>query len=203
MARKNALAQALAQDETGLDEVGHFNHHFSITMELEQHPLLMAMAAVAVLLVIYLLYKDLFKGGVTGTATQPGTSQPGNIPWLGQTNQSSVPPINITFDGTAGTTGTVTGTGTPTAPTGTPKPPVGVPPTGPAPGPNNNPWQALLGKGPKSVPFGSTITIQGTTYTLGGGAQGRIWGVPGTGWTLSKWNQVPIGASGKRLIYQN
>lgn len=54
------------------------------------------------------------------------------------------------------------------------------------------------------IRFGQKKVVNGITYTIGPGAGGRIWGVPGTGWNLADWNRVPIGTSPgeKVLLYQ-
>lgn len=62
------------------------------------------------------------------------------------------------------------------------------------------------GQWPKNIPvrFGQVIMVKGTTYTLGPGGDGRIWGVPGTGWTLADWNRIPLASAGgqKVLLYK-
>lgn len=91
----------------------------------------------------------------------------------------------------------------PPGPGGSPPPPAGSPP--PPPGTPGNP---LIPKGqwPSNVPFvfGKTVTVNGLTYTIGPGSAGVIWGVPGTNYTLSQWNAVPIGTgpNQKVVIYQ-
>ena len=58
------------------------------------------------------------------------------------------------------------------------------------------------GSWPSGTPmkFGQTLTVNGTTYTIGPGSNGVVWGVPGTGWSLNDWNRVPLGQ--KVLLYQ-
>ena len=48
--------------------------------------------------------------------------------------------------------------------------------------PSNFQWQ-----------FGQKVGFNGTTYTVGPGSGGVIWGVPNFKGTLAQWNQVPIG----------
>lgn len=49
--------------------------------------------------------------------------------------------------------------------------------------------------------FGQKVSVGGTTYTVGPGSGGIIWGVPGTGWTQSNWDKVPVGPGGKVAVY--
>ena len=173
---KNAISKALSQDDAGSDELGHFNHHFSITMELEKHPLMMALIAAAILIVIYYLYKGVASGHqAAGSATQPGA------PTTGSTTGQPVAPINVYPP--PGSTTTIGGT---------------LPP-GP-PGGQSNPLQAILGKGGNGVTFGQTMVVNGTTFTLGPGSAG-VWGVPGIWRDINSWNSVPIGPGQKQLIF--
>lgn len=81
------------------------------------------------------------------------------------------------------------------------------PPAATNPNPPGSPGTPLLQHGQwGSTPmqFGQTKAVNGVTYTIGPGGNGRVWGVPGTGWNLTDWNRVPIGtASGEKvLLYQ-
>lgn len=84
---------------------------------------------------------------------------------------------------------------------------IGPPETNPTPAPTTPPPGAMsgpiLGAAPAGAKFGfgQTMNVNGTTYTLGPGTNGNVWGVPGTGWNLADWNRVPIGQGGKVLVY--
>lgn len=69
-------------DSAPPDELGHFTHHFSVTMELEKHPWFSGMAIVAViLLVIYVLrHGVLTKAAATTSGTSSTTS--GSQPYI-------------------------------------------------------------------------------------------------------------------------
>lgn len=89
-------------------------------------------------------------------------------------------------------------------PTSTGLTPPPVPPPSNAPGSGNNPlipFDQFPGGGAPNLQFGKTITWNGVTYTTGGGSNGILWGVPGTGWNLTDWNRVPIGPGGKVLLW--
>lgn len=89
-----------------------------------------------------------------------------------------------------------------------PTPPTTPTPTPTTPTPITNRSGALIpfGQWPSNVPwqFGKTITYGGITYTIGPGNNKRVWGVPGTGYTLQQWNQIPLSNAGgsKVLLYQ-
>jgi hypothetical protein len=89
------MAQTLkqfSQDEIKPDEIGHFKHHFSFTMELENHPLMMAMGAVALFLVLVYLYSHIATKGNTSSTSTTNTT-PNLTPYT----------IDIITPGTTGT----------------------------------------------------------------------------------------------------
>lgn len=89
-------------DSAPPDELGHFQHHFSITFELEHHPLMMAMAAIALLVFISYLFGHLRKGTTTPTdaTAEPKTTNTVTTPEIflqyptvqGQPGQPGQPP---------------------------------------------------------------------------------------------------------------
>lgn len=94
------MAQTLkqfSQDEIKPDEMGHFKHHFSLTMELENHPLMMAMGAVALFLVLVYLYSHIATNSSTPTKNTPNTT-PNLMPYTidvitpGNTGTGTQPP---------------------------------------------------------------------------------------------------------------
>jgi hypothetical protein len=110
VAKKNTFLSALKMEPTEPDEAGHFRHHFSLTMELQEHPLFMAMAAIAVAIILYYLYKT-----VTGSSGTASTSQLTGQPFLSGTGldggQQQPVNLNFTATGTLPTGGTNNGTG--------------------------------------------------------------------------------------------
>lgn len=111
MAGKKSLFNDI--DGTAPDELGHFKHHFSITMELDKHPLMMAMAAIAVGLVIIYVFNHIFKSGsnipVPATGATPSSNTTYTVSGSDPLPVSIVSPIPIPITG-----GTGTGSGTTT-----------------------------------------------------------------------------------------
>lgn len=97
------------------DELGHFNHHFSLTFELENHPAMMAMAAAAVIIFLLYLFNKL-KSTATSSVTP---AVPATTTSTASTLQGPIGPM-----GTTGATG-VSGAPGATGPAG-PAGPAGV-----------------------------------------------------------------------------
>jgi hypothetical protein len=156
----------------------------------KKNPFLIIIAGIG-LLVIFMLIKG--AGGAKSAAQAQPSATPGtqNVGLPGQS-------LYLAFIPTQAPASEIVPTGVTTI----------VPPT-PSPQPTPTPIGtsgALIPKGqwPSSIPFvfGRTINVGGTTYTLGPGSGGRVWGVPGTGLSLAQWNNVPIGPGQKTLLYQ-
>lgn len=152
----------------------------------------------------------LFGGGNKGTSGQTSTD-------TGTSDQSG---LGLAIDPTTGlpyaveglvpSGGTVAGTGVggglqtpPLPPTPTPQP---IPPS-PTPQPVNTGWVPLLSTWPTNVPvaYGQRLSVGGTSYVIGPGGGGRIWGVPANNpqsGNINSWNNVPIGPGQKQLLYQ-
>src|SRR6266852_1862399 len=163
----------------------------SLAQNFQQHPLIMALALLAVAVVLWILWGLIVRRGSSSSQQQyyqqPQTSADLQV-------QSQAPAVSI-YPPNSSTTTTVGPGAPPTAPADG----VDIPRIPPAP----MPWLSpLLGRTPSSpIKFGQTAIANGTTYTLGTGNQGRIWGVPGIWTSLSSWNNVPIGPGQKQLIY--
>lgn len=101
MTKKSAILKDT--DSIAPDELGHFTHHFSITMELEKHPFMGAMALIALVLIIF----QVFKHGATNAASSSTgtgssstsstpTSQPYILPTVGTVPVTVTNPVTIT-----------------------------------------------------------------------------------------------------------
>lgn len=92
-----------------------------------------------------------------------------------------------------------------TTPSGPPvTPPVPTPTPVQPPASSANPL-IPYGQWPRGVPWqwGQKVTVNATTYTIGPGSNGIIWGVPNFTGNLSQWNAVPIGPGQKVAVYVN
>lgn len=79
-------------DSAPTDELGHFNHHFSITMELDKHPALAAMGAIAlVLIVLYVLRHGVTTKANVIPATPAPTPVDANRPYILASGQNPLP----------------------------------------------------------------------------------------------------------------
>jgi hypothetical protein len=153
--------------------------------------MLIALGFIAVV-IAYIVYKRSQSGTSNTTAATSGstdmTAQPG---YFLMYNESNPPTININDQDST----------THPAPLPTPTPPADV--TG---GFKANPWVALYqGKPPKGVTTNthSVITVAGNRWMIGGGGNGRIWGVPYTpGLTRAQWEKTPIAVGQKQLLWQ-
>lgn len=134
-----------------------------------------------------------------GYPTVPGSGQ-GSVPVL----PGGMSPIFDPLGNLIGWQPTPTTGGTTTTPPPSPSPDGG----GGGSGSTYNIWQPLLApgtyKGPSysNLKWGTTYTYNGTTYQLGTGPGGRLWGVPVTGNTTltpTQWQNTPI-AQGKKVL---
>lgn len=95
-------------------------------------------------------------------------------------------------------------------PTPTNNPPTqggGNPPTNPIPQGTNGPlipFGSYNGPSYSNLKWGTTYNYNGTTYQLGTGSNGNLWGVPvygGTIYSQSQFNAIPIAPGQKQLLY--
>lgn len=154
-------------DATSPDELGHFKHHFSITMELDKHPWMTVMAAVAAGLVIIYILAHAVKNKATSSTVVPATPA-STTNTTGTTTTYVPPPINVTVPPTTGTTTTPPpgGVTTPNPPAGTTTP-VSHPPGTTFLGPTGvKHYVALGGESLSSIASKLTVGTWNSIYAI-------------------------------------
>src|SRR5258708_6675188 len=168
-----ASAKKMLQGEVATDELGHFRHPFSITMELEKHPLMAAMAIIAVVLIIIYVFKNL-RGNSSGSSGTVPPTQPTQPFYTQVSPPSPTPPGPVP-----------------------PPPPPPVPQPQSYPYPGKSPFAFAPGQ-----PLFNWTGPDGVAWTVGFGppGSGRVWGVRGFSVPDAIWKATP--APPKVLIYQ-